>query len=131
MNAKVSAYAHVYGPHFYAATFVPIVMETLVHDKPKRRRTFAENFSKGYILGTDFENYQLWIMWMEDTWATRILAPVFHKHKYITNHGVTPEDRVTSAEGKLADGLKGRMTHHLSETTLDQLELIVTILKKG
>ena len=42
-------------------------------------------------------------MWMEDTWATRILAPVFHKHKYITNSGVTPEENLIVAAGKLAD----------------------------
>ena len=47
MNPKVSAYAHVYRPHDYnAAPFVPIIMETLVHNKPKRRRTFAEHFRK-------------------------------------------------------------------------------------
>ena len=36
-NPKISAYAHVYGPHNYDTTpFVPVRMETLVHDKPKR-----------------------------------------------------------------------------------------------
>ena len=53
-------------------------MMTLVNDKKKRMGTFAENFSKGYVLGTAFENYQLWIMWMKDTRATRILPAVFY-----------------------------------------------------
>ena len=36
-NPKVSAYAHIYGPHNYNMTpFVPIGMEALVHDKPNR-----------------------------------------------------------------------------------------------
>ena len=68
-------------------------------------------------------------MWMKDTRSTQILATVFHKHKYITNPDITYEDRVISAARKLADTLKGRMSPHLSETILNQLERIGTILK--
>ena len=32
-------------------------------------------------------------MWMKETKAMRISDTVFHKHKYITNPDVTPEDR--------------------------------------
>jgi hypothetical protein len=57
-NPKVSAYAHVYGQHNYdAAPFVPIGMETLVHEKPHRQKSFAEHCKKGYVLGTSFEHY--------------------------------------------------------------------------
>ena len=59
------------------------------------------------------------------------MATVFHKHNYITNMDVTPEDCVIAAAGKLAYELKRRMTPHLSESTLDQLKLIWAILKKG
>ena len=53
MNHKIYGCAHVYGPHNYnAAPFVPIGMETLVHNNPKRSEIFAEHFSKGYVLGT-------------------------------------------------------------------------------
>ena len=68
-------------------------------------------------------------MWMKDTRATRISATVFHKHKYITSPDITPEDRVIAAAGKLENTPKGRLTPHLSETILDQLERIGTILK--
>ena len=55
MNPKIYAYAYVYSPHNYnAVTFVPIGIETLVHDKPKIRGTFAEHCSKGFVLGTEF-----------------------------------------------------------------------------
>ena len=58
MKPKIYAYARVYGQHNYnAAPFVPIGMETLVQDNPKIRGTFAENFSKGLVLGTTFEHY--------------------------------------------------------------------------
>ena len=110
LSPKVSAYAHLYGPHDYnAALSVPIVIETLVHDKPKRRIQFADNCSKGYFLGAAFEHYRSWIMWMKDTMETKIPATVFHKHEYITNPGVTPEYQVIAAAGKLADNLKGHM----------------------
>ena len=104
-------------------------MKTIVNDKKKIRGNFAENFSKGLVIGTAFEHYRSWIMWMKETRATQILATVFHKHKYITNPDITPEDRVISEDGKLADSLKGSMPPHLSETTIDQLDHIGTILK--
>ena len=57
MFPKISAYAHVYGAHGYnVAPLVPIGMEYLVHDKPHRRKTFSEHCSKGFVLGTSFEN---------------------------------------------------------------------------
>ena len=58
MNPKISVYAHVYGPYDYnVAPFVPIGKEMLVHDKPKMRGEFADHCSKGFVLGTAFENY--------------------------------------------------------------------------
>ena len=60
-NPKISAYAQVYGQNDYdAAPFVLIGMETLVHEKPHHRRSFAEHCKKGYILGTSFEHYRAW-----------------------------------------------------------------------
>ena len=57
VNTKVSEYSQVYGPHDHnAVPFFPIVMETLVHDNPKRMGMFAENCSNGYVLGTDFDH---------------------------------------------------------------------------
>ena len=42
INTKISSYAYVYVQHDYnAAPFVPIGMESLVHDKPNQRKTFA------------------------------------------------------------------------------------------
>ena len=93
---------------------VSIRMETLVHEKPKWRGTFGDHCSKGYFLEMAFEHYLSWKMWMKDTRATRILATIFHKYKYITNPGVTPEDRIMTTEGKLAANLKGGMANRLS-----------------
>ena len=54
-----SAYAYVYGPNDYnAEPFFTIRMETLFHNKPRRRKQFSENCSKGCVLSTSFEHYR-------------------------------------------------------------------------
>ena len=68
---------------------------------------------------------------MKDTRATIISATVFHKHKYITNPSVTPEDHGMATAGKLEAERKGRMSAHLVEMDLQQLERLGTILKQG
>ena len=41
---KISAYSHLYRPHNYIMlSFLPIVMEELIHEKPTCRKTFAEH----------------------------------------------------------------------------------------
>eukprot|EP00804_Cyclotella_cryptica_P012520 CCRYP_017704-RB/>CCRYP_017704-RB protein AED:0.24 eAED:0.24 QI:0/0/0/1/0.5/0.33/3/0/909 len=80
-NPKISAYAHLYGPHDYnPAPFVPIGMEALVHDKPHRRKTYAQHCSRGWIIGTSTEHYRCWKIWSPTTRSTRIAATVFFKH---------------------------------------------------
>ena len=93
-------------------------METLVHDKPKRRCTFAEHCNNGFVLGTLFDHYRACTMWMTDTRATRVSATVFHKHKYLTTPTVTPANRVLAAAKKLPEEIKGRIRQHLSTTNL-------------
>ena len=67
VNPAISAYAYVYGPHEYnSEPFVPIVMENLVHNNPRLKKTFAEHCSKGNVLRTSFEHYCAWIMWMKE-----------------------------------------------------------------
>ena len=63
VNTHISSYSHVYRQHNYSTEpFVPIGMESLVHDNPQRRRTFAEHCKKGFVLGTSFEHYRGWKM---------------------------------------------------------------------
>ena len=91
LNPKVSAYAHVYGAQNYnAAPFVLIGMGTLIHDKPKKCHTFGGHCSKGWVIGTSFEHYRAWTLWMKTTRALHISETVFHKHKYISNPDVNP-----------------------------------------
>ena len=98
MNPQISAYTHVYGPQNYdAEPFVPIGMESLVHDNPRQRKSFAKNYKKGYVLGTSFEHYRAWNIWMKTSRATIIQATVFQKHKYLSNPTVTPADVIIVA----------------------------------
>ena len=49
-NLKISTYAHLYGHHNYnAVPFVPIGMETITHEKPSRRRSWAQHGKKGWV----------------------------------------------------------------------------------
>ena len=97
-NPKISTYAYLYGHHDYnAVPFVPIGIESMTHDKPNRRKTFAKHCSKGWILGTSPEHYRCWIHWSNDTRTTRITATTFLKHKYLTNPTVTPVNAITAA----------------------------------
>ena len=69
-------------------------------------------------------------MWMTKSKATRVSGKVFHKHKYLTNTGVTQEDRFIAVMGKLSQELGGKKTNHISKTTLDQLRSLGKIIKK-
>ena len=68
---------------------------------------------------------------MKDTRCTRVSATVFHKHKYISNPLVTPEDAVMAAAGELATLIGGHMPHQLSETSLDELTRLRFIFKQA
>ena len=93
-------------------------METLVHNKPRRRKKFSGHCSKGHFLGISFENYRAWIMWIKEMKTKRISDTVFHKHKYITNPDVTPEYRVIEAMDRMSKELKGNPPEQFSVTTL-------------
>ena len=61
VNPKILSYSHLYVHHDYnSAPFVPIGMESLVHDIPHRRIYFAGHCRKGYVLGTSSEHYHGW-----------------------------------------------------------------------
>ena len=114
VNPNISSYSYVYDHHDYnAAPFMSIGMESLVHDKPYQRRSFAEYFRKGYFLGTTFEQYRGWKIWMQQTRTKQVSATVIHRHKYISNPAVTPADAVISAARNLASALKGKMPQFL------------------
>ena len=121
-HPNLSAYAHVYKQHDYNRhPFVPIGMEALVHDKPHKRRTYAEHCTKAFVLGTSTEHYRCWKFWTPTTRATHISGAAFFKHKYLTNPSITPEDQVIAAAAHLSNTLQGIRSPQLHTSTLKSL----------
>eukprot|EP00804_Cyclotella_cryptica_P028359 CCRYP_016427-RA/>CCRYP_016427-RA protein AED:0.05 eAED:0.03 QI:0/0/0/1/1/1/2/0/1237 len=130
-NPKISSYAHLYGHHDYNShPFVPIGMEALVHDKPHRRKSFAQHCTKGFVLGTSPEHYRCWTVWTPVSRSSRISATVFFKHKYITNPTVTPADAIIAATANLSHVLLSNATAaHLNATQLADLTRLHNIIQ--
>jgi hypothetical protein len=133
INPKISTYAHLYGPHNYnAVPFVPIGMQALVHDKPQRRKSFAQHCSKGWVIETSPEHYRCWKVWNKATRTTRISATMFFKHKYITTPTVTPADIITAAAHNLAQALQNNMKALAKgETNIKDLKRLKQILSRA
>eukprot|EP00804_Cyclotella_cryptica_P019039 CCRYP_014449-RA/>CCRYP_014449-RA protein AED:0.30 eAED:0.29 QI:0/0/0/0.75/0/0/4/0/637 len=129
-HPKLSAYAHLYGHHDYnALPFVRIGMEALVHNKPHRRKSFAQHCTKGWVLGTLPEHYRCWTIWTTKTRTTWISASVFFKHKYITMPMVTPADAIIAAAANLVHALQVNIpAQHLGATKLHDLKRLHGIL---
>ena len=122
-NPRVSAYAYLYSPHNYnAKPFVPVSMDTLIHKKPSKRKTFAQHCVKLWVLGTAMEHYCGWDLWVISTRAKRVSATVFFKHQYITNPFVTPADDIIYAADKMAQSLWIHMHSSISDTTMQALQ---------
>eukprot|EP00804_Cyclotella_cryptica_P002793 CCRYP_009348-RA/>CCRYP_009348-RA protein AED:0.05 eAED:0.04 QI:0/0/0/1/1/1/3/0/1214 len=96
----ISSHTHLYGHHDYNAhPFVPLGMEALVHDKPHRRKSFAQHCTK-----------------------------VFFKHKYITNPSITPADAIIAAAANLSHLLTNNLqAHHnnkVNQSDLTRLQIL-------
>jgi hypothetical protein len=96
-------------------------MEAMVHEKPHKRRTFAEHCSKAFVLGTSTEHYRCWKFWTVSTRAARVSGTAFFKHKYLTNPSVTPEDQIIAAAARLTDAIQGTISAKMRTSTLKLL----------
>ena len=106
-------------------------MKAMIHDKPNKRRTFAQYCSKGYVLGTSTEHYRCWNLWNTRTKALRVSDTVFFKHKYISNPSVTPEDSAISAANRMTDALKMHHPHNMCEDNIQALHRLEQIFKQA
>ena len=68
-------------------------------------------------------------MWMKNTRSLRVLATVFHKHKYIYNSDVTPANRIIADAGALAKLLTVNLPQSLNDTAITHMERLGSILK--
>ena len=81
-------------------------METMVHDKPRRRKMWAEHATKGWVLGKSPEHYRCWKIAMQKKHLTRISSIVLFKHKYSTNPAATPVNAIMAAAQDMAAQLR-------------------------
>ena len=118
-----STYALLYGHLDYnAMTFSPLGIESLTHDKPNQRKTFAQHCRKGWVINPSPEHYICCTVWAKDTRGTRISKNVFFKHKYLSNPTVTPEGAIIAAALNQASVLKNNpQEQHLTQIKLHDL----------
>ena len=70
-----------------------------MHLKPDARDTWQEHSASGFNVGTSFEHYRCYKVWIKETRSIRTGNTVFFKHKYLTMPTITPGDAVLKARG--------------------------------
>ncbi len=107
---KISAFAHVHGPHNYMKKpFAPLGCAIQAHVKPEDRRTWDTRLDAGFSLGTSMQHHRCFWVYITKTRATRISDKVFFKHQYITNPTLSPESHIAAAAQQLSTALKGNI----------------------
>ncbi len=107
---KISAYAHVHGPHDYMKkTFAPLGCAIQAHGKSEDRRTWDTQSYVGFSLGTSMEHHRCFQVYITKTRATRISDTVFFNHQYITNPTISPESHMVAAAQRLIIALQGNI----------------------
>ena len=87
---NVSAYAHLFHQHDYNQhPLAPLGMAVEMHLVPDIRETFAPHSASGFNVGTSFEHYRCYIIYISETKNTRIGNTVFFEHKYLTMPTIT------------------------------------------
>ena len=129
MTPKISAYAHLYGPHNYNKhPLAPMGTAVQMHEKPEQRKTWDKHSIDGWYVGTSFEHYRAFRIRAKSTKAERISDTVFIKHRYLTNPTVTPQDAVVKAAKDLTLALKGDIPQREDEqwAALNKLAILFT-----
>jgi hypothetical protein len=107
---KISAYAHIHGPHDYMKKpFAPLGCAIQAHVIPEDCHTWDTQSNMGFSLGTSMEHHRCFRVYITQTRATRISDTVFFKHQYITNPIVSPESHMVAAAQQLTIALQGNI----------------------
>ena len=80
-----------------------------MHLKPDARETWQEHSASGFNVGTSFEHYRCYEVWIKETKSVRIGNTVFFKHKYLTMQTIMPGDAVLKAAEDLKQALLNSM----------------------
>ena len=91
ITPKISAYAHFHGPHnFMHKQLAPLGCPVLAHEKPDKRRSWADHKINAWNLGKSMKHHRALNMYSKHTRAEGIVNTLFLKHKYLTSPMVTP-----------------------------------------
>jgi hypothetical protein len=107
---KISAYAHVHGPHDYMKKpFAPLGCAIQAHVKPEDRHTWDTRSDAGFSLGTSMEHHRCFRVYITRSRVTQISDTVFFKHQYITNPTISLESHMVAAAQQLTIALQGNI----------------------
>ena len=128
INPIISSFAYLCDPHDYnLQPFVPIGMEAMIHNKPSRRKTFAQHCSKGFVISSSPEHYRCWNLCTTITKATIVSGTVFFKHNYITNPETTPTDSIIAAANRMTETLCNHTPINMCENDLEVLRRLAHV----
>jgi hypothetical protein len=129
---KVSAYAHLYGPHdFNRHPWAPLGIAVHVYIPPDKRRSWSVKSKKGHYIGMSTEHYRYYLVDVTETKQIQGSETVFFKHKYITMPDVTPADAIVEAARQLSATLQGRAPSFLIPTETDQIRQLSNIFSSA
>ena len=127
---NVSAYAHLFHQHDYNQhPLAPLGMAVEMHVVPDIRETFAPHSASGFNVGTSFEHYRCYIIYISETKSTRIGNTVFFKHKYLTMPTMTNSDALLKAAQDMTTALKGGVQQ--SNEQADAIKILMKIFKNN
>ena len=128
MVPNISAHAYLHGQHDYnAQPLAPLGCAVEMHVQPDVRETWAPHSVSGYNVGTSFEHYRCYIIWVKDTKSVRIGNTIFFKHKYLTMPTLTTADALLKAAHDMATALLGGI--NTTNETAEALEKLMDIYK--
>jgi hypothetical protein len=104
-------------------------MAVEMHVVPDVRETFAPHSASGFNVGTSFEHYRCYIIYISDTRSTRIGNTVFFKHKYLTMPTMTNADALLKAAQDMTTAMKGGVPQ--SNETVDAIKALMQIFKNN
>ena len=105
---KISAYAHVHGPHnFMKRSLAPLGCPVQVHVKPDKIGSWSEHSIDAWNLGPSKENHRFFHTYNKHTRAERIADQLFFNHHYLTKPQVRAEVTIVEAMQHIQGALEG------------------------
>jgi len=124
----ISAYAHLHGQHDYNRhPLAPLGCAVEMHVQPDVRETWAAHSVSGFNVGTSFQHYRCYSIWVKNTRSVRVGNTIFFKHKYLTMPTLTTADALLKAAHDMTTALLGGVT--TTNQSAEALKQLMDIFK--